>query len=135
MILKKILKGYAAIGASVLRLALLLLVCLAAACIIVFPLWKLADANPGAYTAVCAILCSLLVIMLTASRIRQSYLRDPRRFILSIVRKTVILTGIAVSALLVLQYQRLAAAGILVLTFIGYGYLAFGVQNDTRTKH
>lgn len=130
MILKKILKGYATIGASVLRLAVLLAVCLAAAVVIVFPLWKLADSRPNAYTAVCLVLCAVLAVALSASRIRQSFLRNPRRFLLSLARKAVVAAGLVLAVVLVLQYKRLLAAGALVLTLLAYGYLAFGLARE-----
>jgi hypothetical protein len=125
MVIKKILSGYAGLLKSFAMFLALMAVCLGVGFLVVFPLWKLAVSEPGAYTVIFALAFGCLSFALAAKRMVLSYQRDRRRFFISLARKMTILAGIATSVYLVLAWHRLAALAAFLAAAALYGYLAF----------
>jgi len=59
---------------SLFRFILILLICLAAAFLIVWPLWKFATVNSKAYTITVLIILAALIIFALAKKIRNKIL-------------------------------------------------------------
>lgn len=131
---RKILKGYITVLWAVFRFLLLLAVCVGAGAVIVWPLWKLADSNPSAYTLVFTLLFLAITGFIVGSRIRLSIRRDPRRFLLSLARKLTIIAGILIPVALVLARQRAAALIAFLAAFALYGFLAFGLTSGKSSS-
>jgi len=129
---KKILAGYAAVFAAVLRFAVLMAVCAGTGILIVWPLWLLADTNPSLYTLVFSVLAGSAAVFFAAARIRAAIRRDPRRFFRSLARKLTLAAGLCTCIALVLAWQRLFAAAVLILTLAVYGFLAFVLAPESR---
>jgi len=125
MVIKKILSGYAGLLKSFAFFLALMAVCLGVGFLVVFPLWKLAVAEPGAYTVIFAIAFGGLALALAGKRMVISYGRDRRRFLLSLARKMTVLAGFSATIYLVLTWHRLAALITLLVAAALYGYLAF----------
>ncbi len=126
--LKKIARGYGAIALAIVRFLALLAVSVGAGAVIVWPLWRLADKDPGLYTILFAVIFLAIVAILATGRIKQSFRRNRRAFGLSLARKVVILAGVCGPVLLVLAHRRLFALIALVMAFAVYGFLAFGLS-------
>ncbi len=129
--LKKILAGYGSVLAALGRFLALLAVSVGAGFLVVYPLWKLADSNPSAYTVIFAILFCALAGFLAVRAIRRAIALDKRRFLRSLARKAVIVIGLASFVALVLARRVAVAFATLALTAALYGFLAFGLSRDT----
>lgn len=132
--LKKIYLGYASICLSALRFFLLMAVCIGTGILFVYPLWKLADSQPGLYTIAFASLLCIFISVFAFNRIRAALRKDARRFIISLSRKATILGGILCSIGLVLNYQRAFAGLVVLLTIAVYGFLAFGLSTNMKNE-
>lgn len=128
----RILKGYLGLLASLARFAALSLACLAAALAVVYPLWRLATGNPGAYTLVCGALFALVAGMIAVGRMRTAHRLDPVRFRRSLLKFSILAVGLSLCVALVLSWHRLAALALLLVTAGAWGALAFLPQKDTR---
>ena len=62
--LKKIARGYGAIALAIVRFLALLAVSVGAGAVIVWPLWRLADKDPGLYTILFAVIFLAIVAIL-----------------------------------------------------------------------
>lgn len=130
--LKKIVKGYAAVLLAFLRFVALMIVCIGTGFIVVYPLWKLADTSPSTYTLVFILLFLAVLIYFAGNRIRLAFLHDGRRFLMSVLRKATILAGIGTGIALVLNYQRAAAGAVILASLAIYGFLAFVVSPNLK---
>jgi hypothetical protein len=131
-VFKKILLGYVTVFLAVLRFSILMAVCVGTGFLVVYPLWKLADSNPSAYTLVFTVIFLSLFIWFAGSRILNACIQDRRRFLLSLFRKLTLIAGIGSSVFLVLRYQRGIAAIVLLVTLGVYGFLAFALSPDSN---
>ncbi len=129
--LKKILAGYGSILAALGGFLALMAVSVGAGFIIVYPLWKLADANPSAYTVIFAILFCALAGVLVLRAVRRAIALDRPRFFRSLARKAVIVGGLVSFVALVLAHRVALAFAVLALTAALYGFLAFGLSRET----
>lgn len=132
--IRAILKGYVKLLRSLLRYTVIALACLLCAAAIVWPLWLLASTRPRLYTILCGILCLVITVSLIITRVKPLASARPRQYVLSALRKLLVIGGISGSVTLVLHYQRLAALLVLCVTAIIYGYLAFALP-QVRTDH
>lgn len=135
MVLKKIFKGYLSIGVMLVQFLALLALCVLVAAIIVFPLWKLAVISPNLYSSVCALLIFGVLCFVLVPPLRQKYRKNPKLFIISLVRKAVLLGGLVVSVMLVLHFMRVYALLVFIVTLLAYGYLAFGLSIKDAKKN
>lgn len=124
--LKKILSGYFAIFLALARFVLLAAACLAMGAAIVWPLWKLASAQPGIYSLLCSALFLLFLGWAVYTKIKPRLRSDKKALVASLIRKLIVIGGTVAFFLLVLAWQRTLAISVLVLTLVVYGYLAFG---------
>lgn len=126
----KILHGYSAVLGSIVRFVALIGVCLCAGLLLVYPLWKLAVTRPDLYTLIFILLLSLLVVSLFVIRVKKEATQNPKRFVLSLTRKIVVLAGIIGFVSLIMSYKRVYAVATLILTALVYGYLAFVLSSN-----
>lgn len=128
--LKKILAGYGSVLAALGRFIALLAISVGAGFVIVYPLWKLADSNPSAYTVIFAVLFCALSGYLVLRGVRRAIALDKPRFFRSLARKSVIVLGLVSFVALVLARHTGIALAALALTAALYGFLAFGLSRD-----
>lgn len=128
----RILKGYLGLLASLARIAALASACVAAALVVVYPLWRLATGNPDAYTLVCGILFALIAVFLAVSRMRTAHRLDPARFRRSLLKFSILAVGLPLFVILVLSWHRLAAFALLLLTAAAWGAAAFLPHGEHR---
>lgn len=132
MMIKKILAGYSSVLVAVIRFVALMAICVGAGFLVVWPLWRLASADPAVYTVAFCVLALAVVALFAGSRIRLSFSRNPRHFVVSLLRKLVVIAGIAIPAWLVMSWRRLAAGIVLLAAIAVYGYLAFALDTGKR---
>jgi hypothetical protein len=130
---KKIIDGYTIIIISLFRLVLLLGLCFFAGVLIVFPLWKLATARPDLYSLFFTLLFFALLLFLAVRLSLNSFRKNKKLFLFSLLRKATLFSGIFISVALVLNYQRLPAGLVLLGTIILYGFLAFGLSASAKS--
>ena len=132
MMIKKILAGYSAILVVVVRFVALMAICVGAGFFVVWPLWRLASADPAIYTIAFCVLALAVVGFFASSRIKHAVTWNPRHFVVSLLRKIVIIAGIAIPVWLVMGWHRLAAGIVLLAAIAVYGYLAFALDTGKR---
>ncbi|HHU35858.1 MAG TPA: hypothetical protein GXZ47_01375 [Treponema sp.] len=132
--IQKILRGYSAVLGSTLRFVALIGVCVATGFLLVYPLWKLAVTRPDLYTLIFIFLLSAFIIGVFIMRVKKEASQNPKRFLLSLTRKAVLLAGLIGFVSLILSYERVLAFAALILTALVYGYLAFVLSSNTRTS-
>jgi uncharacterized membrane protein len=130
--IRQIVSGYLGILRALLSVAVMLALCVGAGALIAWPLWKLATSDPAIYTVIFCVLAAGIVALIAASRIRAAYRRHPRSFLVRTVSVLVLVLGFAGAVLLVLAWQRLFAAAVIVMTLALYGFLAFGIAPGNR---
>ena len=122
---KNIARGYGRLFKSAGKILLLLSLCIALGCVIVFPLWKFATALPGVYTAVVLAVISLLLLYLLVKKISTAGFKQ---VLLVALRILLIASCLFACVRLVLGGKRLLALPVLALTFVVYGILSFGIR-------
>ncbi len=130
--LKLILSGYAKILRTIIIFAALLAVCVAAGSAVVWPLWKLANADPSLYTALICLLIAAAVAFFAYKRGRKAFRADPRKFLIRLASIAVLLAGAIGSIALVLAWHRALAGTVVLATIAAYGILAFGFGSSRR---
>lgn len=128
MMIGRIFRGYLGALGALGRLTLLAGVCLAAGLAVTWPLWRLATAAPGIFTALCALLFAASAAFFAMSRMRTAWRLNPARFRRSLLQFAVLAAGLSLSVALVLAWHRFAALGALLVTAAVWGYLAFADQ-------
>lgn len=132
--IRRIVSGYLGILRALVRVAILLAVCVGVGFLIVYPLWRLANSNSSLYSLIFALLAGALVIFLVGSQMRKSYRKNPKKFFLRLAESLILIAGGAAAVILVFAWQRLLAGIVLLIAFGLYGFLAFGLSSDSRTK-
>jgi hypothetical protein len=132
--IKQIVSGYVGVLHSLIRFVILLAVCVCVALLIVYPLWSLATLRPNLYTVIFGILVGGLLVFLAQSAFRRSYKKNPRQFILKISGIMTLIIGLISAIALVLAFKRIFAGIVLVVTLCLYGFLAFGLSPESRSK-
>lgn len=94
-----------------LRVFLLIIVCLAIALLIVWPLWKISTTYSNLYTIIVLAFVFLAFLYLIISKIRKTPLLKTLRFIVNIL---IIIFGLIFSVYFVLNLNRLIAVLIIV---------------------
>ncbi|MCR4790790.1 MAG: hypothetical protein K5839_06885 [Treponemataceae bacterium] len=128
--------GFTDFFASFGKALLLLLLCLAASFVIVFPFWLFADKAPSVYTIVCLSILSLLIITLIVlsllKKFRGKTSEEKKIAFHNLWRSLLIfficLISIVLPVVLVLLYYRLAALIVFVLGFVSLGLVSFCVK-------
>jgi phosphatidylserine synthase len=123
--IKNIARGYGRLFKSAGKILLLLSLCIALGCVIVFPLWKFATALPAVYTAIVLAVISLILLYLIAKKIRTAGFKQ---VLLAALRILLIASCLFLCAWLVLSGRRVLALPVLALTFVLYGILSFGIR-------
>jgi hypothetical protein len=132
--IKEIFSGYMGIFRAVARVALLLALCLGVASLMVWPLWKLANADPSLYTVIFCVIAGALVLFLAVTRARRSCRKNPRLFFISLASILSLVLGLAAAILLVLAWQRVLAGVTLLAAIALYGFFAFGLAPSYRNS-
>jgi hypothetical protein len=132
MMIKKILAGYSSVLVAIIRFVALMAICVGAGFLVVWPLWRLASVDPVIYTIAFCVLALAVVVFFAGSRIKHAFTLNPRHFVVSLLRKLVIIAGIAIPVWLVMGWHRLAAGIVLLAAIAVYGYLAFVLDTGKR---
>lgn len=126
--IRKVFRGYLGALGALGRLALLGAACLAAGLAVTWPLWRLATAAPGIFTALCGLLFAAAAAFFAVSRMRTAWRLNPARFRRSLLKFAVLAAGLSISVALVLAWHRFAALGAILVTGAVWGFLAFADQ-------
>ena len=100
---------------SVLRFFLLIVLCVSASVILVWPLWKFSISFPKVYTIITLSLIGLAVLYLCINKIRKSSLSSVIKFFGNLL---ITCAGIFFSVKLVLNEKKLIALAVFILTII-----------------
>ena len=98
---------------SVLRFFLLVILCISASVILVWPLWKFSLSFPKIYTITILTLAGIAAIFLIINKIRKSNIRSVIKFLVNLL---IILFGSIFSIKLVLIEKKLIALGVFILS-------------------
>lgn len=128
--IRRIVSGYIGILRTLFRIVILLAICVGAGALIVWPLWKLADANPSLYTLLFGIIVGALAVFLVAFACVRSFRKNRRKFLFRLASFLVLAAGIAGAVMFVLAWKRLFAAVTILITLAAYGILAFGLAPE-----
>ena len=127
--IKNVFKGYKKLFSTIGKIILLTAVCLATGFCIVFPLWKWATSSPKSYTLAILIIALAFFFFLIIKKL----LSSPKKiFLQRLLRIIVILGGLALCIVSVMTGHRIIALAVLVLTFLLYGILAFGLKSSEK---
>ena len=126
----KIAAGYKAFFFKVCTVIMLFGLCLLFSFCIVYPLWLLATRYTQAYTAVSLLLFLALLLFLIVKRSIKSYRTHPRRFLYSLIKKLILFGGLSLFFIFIFAYHRILAFSALILSFVVYGFVAFGFSED-----
>jgi len=132
--IRQILSGYLSVLRSILVFLALLAVCVGVGSCIVWPLWRLADSDPKLYSLIFACLASLALAWLVFSACRRAYKRNARAFFLSLAGIVILVAGLAGSVYLVLEWKRIPAGIVLLITLALYGVTVFGLVPQSRSS-
>lgn len=130
--IRKILRGYSAVLGSTFRFVALIGVCIATGFLLVYPLWKLAVTRPDVYTLIFIIILSTVIVGILGITVKKAVSKNPKQFLLSLARKTVLAAGFIGIITLILSYERALALAVLIVTALVYGYLAFVLSSAAR---
>jgi len=123
--LKKIAAGYGKLFSNAAKIIVLAALCLGISFIIVYPLWKWSMAAPASYSLfILALLCGLLLYIVCRSVKKNGF----QHVLFTLLKIAVVALGVVGCVFFVLRAQRLVALGCLVVTFVLYGILAFGIK-------
>ncbi len=100
---------------SVLRFLLLIILCVSASVILVWPLWKFSISFPKVYTIITLSLIGVTLLYLCINKIRKSSLSSVIKFIGNLLITS---AGIFFSVKLVLNEKKLIALAVFLLTII-----------------
>ena len=126
----KIAAGYKAFFFKVCTFLLLFGACLLFAFCIVYPLWLLATQYTQIYTGITLVLFFALVLFFIVKRNIKNYKTHPRRFFYSLIKKLILFGGLILFFVFIFAYHRILAFSVLILSFILYGFVAFGFSED-----
>lgn len=126
----KIIKGYGSVFFGLLTFSAIAGVCVIAGIAVAYPLWLLATANVSLYTiiSISIFVCGILYLMV--KKTIKAYKKSPRGLIISVLKKITLIGGLILCVNLVLTFNKLLALIVLVLIFIIYGFLAFGIDQS-----
>ncbi|UTC67934.1 MULTISPECIES: hypothetical protein [unclassified Treponema] len=124
----KIIKGYGAVLFGLLTFSAIAGVCILAGIAVAYPLWKLAVTNTGLYTIISISLFVCGIFYLLIKSVIKAYKKSPRGLIISILKKITVIGGLLLCIGLVLTFNKIPALIVLVLIFVIYGFLAFGID-------
>lgn len=133
MDLNKIINGYKRIFFSLAAFLGLICLCVIAGFLSVYPLWALAVLHKGIYTIFCLSVFFLLAVFFITKNMVKAYKKNPCRLFISIFEKFILFAGAAGFVFLVLSYHRFLAFFVLILTFLVYGFIAFGFSGKDNT--
>lgn len=126
----KLASGYKTFFFRACTFILLFGACLLFSFCIVYPLWLLATRYTQVYTAVTLLLFSALVSVFIIKRNIKNYKTHPRKFFYSLIKKLILLGGFILFFVFIFTYHRVSAILILILSFVLYGFVAFGFSED-----
>ena len=126
----KMMSGYRALFFKICTFVLIFGICILFSFIIVYPLWLLATQHTQAYTSISLSLFSILLLFFIVKKSIRKYKHNPRRFFHSLIKKLILLSGLAAFFILIFSYRRILAFSALILCLILYGFIAFGLSED-----
>ncbi|MEL3907040.1 MAG: hypothetical protein P1P65_08480 [Treponema sp.] len=95
-----------------------------------YPLWLAATQYTPIYTAVCLTGFSALLLAFIIRRNIAKYRYNRKRFFHTLIKRSILCSGIILFFTLLFAYQRLSAFVVLILSFVLYGFIAFGFSED-----
>lgn len=126
----KMAAGYRSLFFKVCTVVLLLGGCLLFSFCIVYPLWLLATRYTQVYTAISLLLFSALLLFFIIKRSIKSYKTHPRKFLYSLIKKFILFGGFILFFIFIFAYHRILAFSTLIISFVLYGFVAFGFSED-----
>lgn len=124
------MSGYKSLFFKIGTVIFLFGICLLFSFLIVYPLWFLATQHTHIYTAVSLVVFLILLLSFLVKKNIKKYTRNPKHFFHSLIKKLIILGGVTLFFILLFAYQRTFAFLALILSFILYGFVAFGLSED-----
>ena len=126
----KMMSGYKSLFFKIGTVIFIFGICLLFSFFIVYPLWFLATQHTHIYTAASLVFFSVLLLSFLIKKNIKEYRRNPKHFFHSLIKKLIILGGLALFFVLLFAYQRTFAFLALIVSFILYGFVAFGLSED-----
>ena len=126
----KMMSGYKSLFFKIGTVIFIFGICLLFSFLIVYPLWFLATQHTHIYTAASLVFFLMLLLSFLIKKNIKEYRRNPKHFFHSLIKKLIILGGLALFFVLLFAYQRTFAFLALIVSFILYGFVAFGLSED-----
>ena len=126
----KMMSGYKSLFFKIGTVIFIFGICLLFSFLIVYPLWFLATQHTYIYTAASLVFFLVLLLSFLIKKNIKEYRRNPKHFFHSLIKKLIILGGLALFFVLLFAYQRTFAFLALIVSFILYGFVAFGLSED-----
>ncbi|TWI78940.1 hypothetical protein [Treponema putidum] len=130
----KIIRGYGSFFFGLLTFSAIAGVCVLAGVAVAYPLWFLAVTNVSLYTiiSISVFVCGILYILV--KKTIKAYKKSPSGLIISILKKITVIGGLILCAKLVLTFNKIPAIIVLILIFVIYGFLAFGIDQSKNKR-
>ena len=126
----KMITGYKTLFFKIGTVLFIFGICLLFSFLIVYPLWLLATQHTHIYTVASLVFFAALLLSFLIKKNIKKYKRNPQRFFHSLIKKAIIVGGLMLFFSLLFAYQRGFAFLALILTFVLYGFVAFGLSED-----
>lgn len=126
----KMMSGYKSLFFKIGTVIFIFGICLLFSFLIVYPLWFLATQHTHIYTAASLVFFLVLLLSFLIKKNIKEYRRNSKHFFHSLIKKLIILGGLALFFVLLFAYQRTFAFLALIVSFILYGFVAFGLSED-----
>ena len=124
----KIIKGYGSVFFGLLTFSAIAGVCVLAGIAVAYPLWLLAATNLYTIISISIFVCGILYLLV--KKAVKAYKKSPRGLIISILKKITVIGGLILCIKLVLTFNKIPALVVLILIFVIYGFLAFGIDQS-----
>lgn len=133
-LLNKILKGYRSVFSKAAGFFALLALCVLTGFAVAWPAWKLAQANPAAFTAVFIAVVAAIALFFAFRYIRAAWRSDPALFALKAASRLILLAGIVLFVVQTYSRRVPFALACLAAACLAAGFVRFGLSGAGKAR-
>ena len=130
--IQRVLKGYRSVLYSLAGFVALLALCVLVGFVVAWPAWKLAQANPNAFTAVFLVVAAAIALFFLLKYVWAAWRANPALFVVKSVSRILFVAGVALFVAITLSRRVPLAFACLAAGILAAGFVRFGLGNKER---
>ena len=130
--IQRVLKGYRSVFSKLAGFVALLGLCVLVGFVVAWPAWKLAQANPNAFTAVFLAVAAAIALFFLFKYMRAMWRADPALFVIKAVSRVIFIAGLILFVAQTLARRVPLGFACLAAGMLAAGFVRFGLVGKER---